>query len=138
MNLMTTHSMRNARAFPDTSSGGLGLILGRHRRMAALERVALRLAVTETRSDVAQIATLADPLAAKRTETLPQRHPAIDHDKSHVTPPSAKLWIVSDEIEEPDSGVHRMLNMPAPFEIPGHRKPRPGSLLALSSNSKSP
>lgn len=82
--------------------------------MAALERVALRLAVTETRSDVAQIATLADPLAAKRTETLPQRHPAIDHDESHVTPPSAKLWIVSDEIEEPDSGVHRMLNMPAP------------------------
>ena len=77
----------NFRGFTNTSSGCLDLILGKHHRIVALECIARLSAVTETRPDVAQIAALADPLAAKGTETLSERCSAIDHYEFHVMPP---------------------------------------------------
>jgi hypothetical protein len=89
MNFMTADHVQNARAFPNASSGGFGLFLDKHHRNTALERVALRSAVTEPRADVAQIAALADLFAAKPTETLPEWRPAIHQYEFHVVPPSS-------------------------------------------------
>jgi hypothetical protein len=89
--LHDANHIQNGRSFPNASSGGLGLTLANHhQRIAAVERVALGSAVAETRPDVAQIAALADRLATKRTETLPEWRPAIDDYKSHMTPPTGE------------------------------------------------
>jgi len=66
------------------------LIFAWHHRIAGLNRVACRPAVTEPCPDVPQIAALADWFKAKRTETLPERRPAIDQHEFHVAPPKGR------------------------------------------------
>ena len=66
------------------------LMFEKHHGIAGLKRVARRSAVTEPRTNVAQIAARADWFAAKPTETLPEWYPVIDQHEFHVTPPKAK------------------------------------------------
>ena len=87
---MTADHFQDARAFSGASSGGVGLIVEKHHRIAGLKRVAPRSTVKAPRPDVAQIAALADRFTAKRTEILSKWHPAIDQYESHVAPPRAK------------------------------------------------
>jgi hypothetical protein len=82
--------LSNARAFSDVSSGGLGLLFKTYRCIAGRQRVALRSAVAEPGSDIAQIAALADRLRATPAENSPEWRPAIDQHEFHVAPPIAK------------------------------------------------
>jgi hypothetical protein len=90
MNFMTAHHFPSARPFPDAISRGLGPVFKKYQGIAGLEHVTLSSTVTQPRPNLAQIATLADRFAAKPTETLPERHPAVDQNEFHVAPPRAK------------------------------------------------
>ena len=91
----------------DACSRRLRLIFEKRYGLAGLERVTLRSAVTEPRPNLAQIAAFADRFAAKPTETLPERHPAVDQNEFHVAPPRAKQKTVSDEFERLGGGAQR-------------------------------
>ena len=73
---------------------------------AAVKRVALGVAVAESRPDVSQIAC-ANWLTAQHAGNLPERRPAIHQYESHVAPPNAKQNTISDGLEPLGGGAHR-------------------------------
>jgi hypothetical protein len=72
---------------------------------AAVEGIAVGVAVAESRPDVPQIAS-ANRLAAQHAEGLPKRRSAVHQYEPHVAPPNEKQKTVS-ELEPLGGGAQR-------------------------------
>ena len=73
---------------------------------AAVEGIAVGVAVAESRPDVPQISSAPDWLAAQHAEGLPERRSAVHQYEPHVAPPNEKQKTVS-ELEPLGGGAQR-------------------------------
>jgi len=73
---------------------------------AAVEGIAVGVAVAVSRPDVPQVASAADRLAAQHAEGLPERRSAVHQYEPHVAPPNEKQKTVS-ELEPLGGGAQR-------------------------------